>query len=170
MRKKIAENEQNEISTVDPDSRLMDNKNNGTEVSYNMQIVVDSKHSLIVEFDINNNPADQGNLNSMVGKAQEVFGKEELEVVADKGYYQANDLKECEKNKITTYVTKQVFSNSTGERDFYGDRFEYDNEKDLYVCPAGHQLLSQRLPVPSKIIVSPGSIRIKPPSSNIHNY
>lgn len=41
MQNKLAESEENEISTVDPDSRLMDNKNNGTEVSYNIQIAVD---------------------------------------------------------------------------------------------------------------------------------
>jgi len=118
----------------------MDNKNNGVEVSYNVQTAVDAKHKLIVAFDVTNNPADQGNLNTMAEKAKEVFGKEEIEALADKGYYQAEDLKKCEQNKTTTYVTKQSFSNSTGDRDFYGDRFIYDKEKDLYICPAGKEL------------------------------
>ena len=35
-------------------------------------------------------------------------------------------LKICEKEKITTYVARQTFSNSTGETGFYADKFKYD--------------------------------------------
>lgn len=37
-------------------------------MAYNLQTVVDSKHKLIVDFDITQNTADQGNLNSMSQK------------------------------------------------------------------------------------------------------
>lgn len=153
MQKTLTETADNEISTVDPDARLMDNKNNGVEVSYNVQTAVDAKHKLIVAFDVTNNSADQGNLNNMAEKAKEIFGKEEIEALADKGYYQVEDLKKCEENKTTAYVPKQSFSNSTGDRDFYGDRFIYDKEKDLYICPAGKELrrINHRTDNPKRI-------------------
>ena len=41
---------------------------------------------------------------------------------------------------ITTYIPKQIFSNSTREREFYIDKFKYDKEKNIYICPAGQEL------------------------------
>lgn len=132
-----------EISTVDSDSRLMENKKNGLEMGYNLQVAVDAKNKLIVDFDITQNPSDQGNLNSMSLKAKEVFGKDEkdeLELLADKGFYQAEDLMKCEENNTITYVSKQTYSNSTNDKDFYTDKFKYDKDKDVYICPANQEL------------------------------
>ena len=64
-------------------------QNNGIEVCYNVQtvVVVDGKHSLIVDCEVINNPTDHGQLSSMAKKAQKVFGKKKIKVLADKGYY-----------------------------------------------------------------------------------
>lgn len=143
LSKELEESGKTEISTVDPDSRLMENKKNGLEMGYNLQTAVDAKNKLIVDFDVTQNAADQGNLNSMSQKAKEVFGKDgkdELETLGDKGYYQADDLKKCEENNTITFVSKQTYSNSTNDRDFYTDRFKYDKEKDIYLCPANQEL------------------------------
>lgn len=143
LEEKLNQSGETQISTVDPDSRLMENKKNGLEMGYNVQIAVDSKHKLILDFDVTQNPSDQGNLNSMSQKAKEALGKKEddvLEVLADKGYYQDKDLKKCEENNTVTYVTKQTYSNSTGDKDFYSDKFVYDKKSDTYKCPAGHEL------------------------------
>lgn len=130
----------NEISTTDPDSRLMAVNNNGVDVCYNVQTVVDSKHSLVVDCNVINSPTDHGQLSEMASRAKELFQVDDIKALADKGYYNADDLKICEKEKIITYVSKQVFSNSTGEREFYSDKFEYNKEKNVYVCPAGYEL------------------------------
>lgn len=143
LEKELNESEETQISTVDPDSRLMENKKNGLEMGYNAQIAVDSKEKLVLDFDITQNPTDQGNLNSMSQKSKKVLGKDEkdtLEVLADKGYYQGKDLRKCEENNTITYVSKQSYSNSTGDRDFYTDKFIYDKDRDLYVCPVGNEL------------------------------
>jgi transposase len=85
LQKTLEENEANEISTVDKDARLMDNKNNGLDISYNVQIAADAKHKLIAAYDVINNPTDQGNLNKMAEKAKEVLDVKEIELLADKG-------------------------------------------------------------------------------------
>ncbi|HAJ33925.1 MAG TPA: hypothetical protein DCK79_11350 [Candidatus Atribacteria bacterium] len=45
---------------------------------------------------------------------------------------------------MTIYVTKQVYSNGTGDKDFYPDRFSYDADNDYYLCPARQKLYYYR--------------------------
>jgi len=78
--------------------------NIGVEVSYNVQTAVDEKHKLVVDSQVINNPADQGQLSSMAKQAKEVLGVEEIKVLADKGYYSTKDLIKYERNPIETYV------------------------------------------------------------------
>lgn len=144
-KKELKEEGKTEISTTDQDARLMSNGNKTVDVSYNVQTTVDAKHKLIVDFEVTQNPNDLGELDDMAIRAKEFFEVEELTILADKGYYKAEDLKKCVENGITPYVAKQVYSNGTGDRDFYNDRFTYDKGKDTYVCPAGKELHYYRI-------------------------
>lgn len=137
---KLEESGQNEISTTDPDARLMCNNNNNVDVSYNIQATVDAKHKLIADFKVTQKPNDLGELDNMALRAKKLFEGKGFDALADKGYYKAEDLKKCVENGITPYLTKQKYSNGTGDRDFYGDKFKYDKEKNVYVCPAGKEL------------------------------
>ncbi len=81
----------------------------------------------------------------MAPRAKKMFDVNELEVLADKGYYKADDLKKCLENGITPYVVKQTYPSKTGVREFYPDRFSYDKDKDVYICPAGKMLHRSRV-------------------------
>ena len=129
-----------EVSTTDPDARLMSNNNNTVDVGYNVQTTVDAKHKLVADFKVTTQANDLGELANMALRAQVVLEKKELEVVADKGYYKVDDLKTCVKNHITPYVAKQTYSNGTGDKEFYPDKFHYDAEKNIYRCPRGIEL------------------------------
>lgn len=147
LQKDLENNEDNEISTTDPDARMMDNKKNGLEVNYNVQIAVDEKEKLILATSVTNKPADQGHLNDMTQAAKEMLDmdeKEKFEALADKGYYQGEDLKKCDENGTITYVTKQVYANATGIREYYSDKFKYNPEEDVYICPEGEILYPQK--------------------------
>jgi len=85
--RKLKQSGENEISTTDPDSRLMVN-NNRVEVSYNVQTTVDAKHKLIADFKVTCKPNDLGQLAPMALRAKRLFGNKTFEVLADKGYYQ----------------------------------------------------------------------------------
>lgn len=138
--KELKESGKKEISTTDRDARLMCNNNNNVDVSYNIQTTVDAKHKLIADFKVTQKPNDLGELDNMALRAKKLFGGKEFEALADKGYYKAEDLKRCVKNHITPYVAKQTYSNRTGDQAFYGDKFNYDKEKKVYICPAGKEL------------------------------
>lgn len=88
----LDETGENEISQVDPDARLMGNNRGGVEVAYNVQSAVDSKNHIIVDYDVSQNPADQGQLGNMVKKVKKALKLRRFMVVADKGYYQGEDL------------------------------------------------------------------------------
>jgi transposase len=127
------------LSCSDPDSRLM-RKNGKTIVGYNVQTVVDDKHCLIVSSEVTNKMNDIGLLTPMSTDAKELLNLEQTEVLADKGYYSSNDLKGCEDNNITPYVP-EVKSSPSERKGLFGKRhFIYNSSKDLYTCPAKHEL------------------------------
>jgi transposase len=134
------ENNGSEISLTDADARQMSMNNNGIDICYNVQTVVDGKHSLVVDYDVVNNPADLGQLSQMAKRAQTVFETEEIDVVADKGYYSAKEIKACEEANLKTYVAKPKSSNATGNEEFVINKFQYNAEHDYYLCPAGEIL------------------------------
>ena len=145
MQQQMDETGAAEVSTTDPDARLMAVNNNGIEVSYNVQTAVDQKHKLVVDSEVTNNPADQGQLSTIAKQAKETLGVKEIKVLADKGYYSTNDLVECETNHIETYVPRQKYTGNIANPDFQVDKFQYDQEQDVYLCPGGQVLYPSRV-------------------------
>ena len=132
-----------QISEVDPDARLL-KKDSKVVGGYNCQIAVDDKHSLIVAEDVVQDGGDSGQLEPMMTKASEAMDSEGLIGLADAGYYSGEQLKDCEDKGLDVYVSipkhRPPTVTDTGKR-FIKDDFRYDAKGDLYVCPAGHQLV-----------------------------
>lgn len=141
-KERIESGEATEISTTDPDARLMSVNNNGVEVSYNVQSVVDSTNKLIAGMDITSCAADAGQLGEVMPKVKAELELESITVLADKGYYKTDDFKTCEDNNITTVVAKQNEPKLKDGIAFSKKEFKYDEENDIYVCPAGNVLTS----------------------------
>ena len=138
--------EQKEVSTVDPDSRLMRSGGDARplDVCYNVQTVVDSKHHLIVDFDIIDRADDKGNIENMSQKAMDVLEVETITNLMDKGYYDGEDIINSEKNGVTCLVAKPKSGGSKKQEKFNKDKFVYDSENDCYVCPAQNQMRYMR--------------------------
>ncbi len=145
MQDKMNKSGSREISTTDPDSRLMAVNNNGVDICYNVQTVVDEKHKLVVDCEAINNPTDHRQLSHLSKRAKELFNTEELKVLADKGYYSTKELKECQANGIETYVAKQKRATGKVDPEFSKEHFVYDQEQDIYICPAKQKLFPGRL-------------------------
>ena len=142
-KQKMKDNGQKEVSTTDPDARMMSNNNNNVDINYNIQTAVDKKHKLIIDYKVINKPNDQGQLSVMGRRVKKILGKTYI-LLADKGYYQATDLKKCAEHGLTTYVTQQTFAAKTGDPDFAKNKFRYNPAKDTYTCPAGQELFPGR--------------------------
>ena len=144
MKKTLEDSSVTQISTVDADARLMVSNNNGIDVAYNVQTTVDSEYKLVADFKVTNNANDLGELDNMALRAKKLFNVEKLEVLADKGYYKVEDLKKIAEKGIDAYVPKQTYSNGTGDKDFYSDKFKYDANKNVYICPNNLELFFSR--------------------------
>jgi transposase len=137
--KELKASGQSQISLTDPDSRAMPLTPKG-EVSYNVQTAVDSKHHLIVEQDVTNEGLDNHQLYPMAHRSQELLGQKELQVVTDMGYYNHEQLKQCEEAGITVYVSKPLVSKNTSRGLWGKEKFVYEPQGDFYRCPAGECL------------------------------
>jgi transposase len=129
-----------QVSLTDPDARSMVMHHGSTEVGYNVQTAVDEKHQLIVEHEVTNDPTDHAHLAEMAVRAKETLGVEKLEVVADMGYYDGAEVKQCAESGITTYIPKPITSVNQKRGLFIKQDFSYDAAKDCYRCPAGAEL------------------------------
>ena len=98
----MEENGLSQLSLTDADAKLMKNKN-GFAVAYNLQTAVDSGTHLIDDYQMTNQPTDHGLLESTVHEERERRGGI-VEVVADKGYQQAEDMAKCLENGIIPNV------------------------------------------------------------------
>jgi len=135
---KLEESEETQISTVDPDARLMDNKKGGLDVAYNIQATVDAKNGLVIDQYVINAPTDQGELSNAASRAKKILSTKELIVLADKGYYNGEDLEKCLDMCITPVVARQ---NPPKRKGMYSiDEFVYNPETDSFSCPQNNIL------------------------------
>lgn len=131
-------NGENEVSTVDPDARLMGNNRGGVEMAYNVQSAVDGKNDLILEYDVSMNPSDQDQLGKMVKKVKRRLKVQHFTVLADKGYYNGRDLLRVKRCKVKAIVSRQNPSDPKDQpAKFHTDKFAYDSNTDTYTCPIG---------------------------------
>ena len=91
-----------QISLTDPDSRSMATSGRGSGVvGYNVQVAVDTEHHLIVTHEVTNDGSDRAQLANIACRAKEVLGVDELEAVADRGYYSSEEILTCHQAAIT---------------------------------------------------------------------
>jgi transposase len=131
-----------EVSTVDPDARLMHSNGDARRLDacYNVQTVVDSKHHLIVDFDVADRSDDHGNLQPLMEQTKEALGVQTITCLADTGYYDGQDIAACEEQGVTCLVAKPQPGGAKKTEEFSRERFVYDREKDCYVCPRENRL------------------------------
>jgi transposase len=135
---------ESQISLTDPDSRSMPvGGGEATVVGYNVQLSVDAKHKLIPDHEVTNDVTDFGLLSQIAKGAKEALAVDDIDVVADMGYYDGQQVKECLGDGITPYIPKANTSANRQRGLFTKQDFAYDAEEDCYRCPAG-QALSYR--------------------------
>ena len=131
-----------QLSLTDPDARSMISQAKGTGVvGYNVQTAVDAKHHLVVAHEVTNVGSDRAQLSKMAVAAREAMGKQKLRVMADRGYFNAPQIKACDDAGIEAYVPKSTTSNAKAEGRFDKADFIYIAKDDEYQCPAGQRAI-----------------------------
>ena len=128
-----------QLSLTDPDARSMKSRGTGL-VGYNVQSAVDSKNHLIIAHEVTNIGSDRSQLSPMAKEAKAVLDVEQLDAVADRGYYNGNEIRACEQAGIDAYLPKPKTSPNKARGQFDRSAFEYIEQDDEYRCPAGERL------------------------------
>lgn len=145
LQKILRETNETQISLTDSDSRLMKN-NQSMDVCYNVQATVDSKHNLILDIEATNDTDDHFQLSKMSKRAKEILeldDNEKLEVLADKGYYNQDEIKDCVDNGMIPYIAEpedKVLKIGVPSPAFSVSKFKYNKTKDVYICPCLKEL------------------------------
>ncbi|MES0404389.1 MAG: transposase, partial [Hyphomicrobium sp.] len=135
------QSEDKQISLTDPDARSMATSGKDTGiVGYNVQIAVDTQHHLIVAHEVTNVGTDRRQLSNMAEQARSEMDVEKLEAVADRGYYEGGEIKDCEDAGISVTLPKPQTSGAKAEGRFGKQDFVYVAADDVYRCPAGERL------------------------------
>jgi len=130
-----------QISLTDPDARSMATSGRGSGVvGYNVQVAVETTHHLIITHEVTNVGTDRSQLSPMAKQAKATLGVEKLDAVADRGYFDSEEILACENAGITVTLPKPMTSNSKAEGRFGKQDFRYVAGEDVYICPAGEKL------------------------------
>lgn len=92
-----------QLSITDADAKLMKNKT-GFAVAYNPQMAVDSETHLIRGFQMTNQVTDHGLLEITMEEVKRAEAEKIIEVVADKGYEDTEDIVSCLEKGIIPHV------------------------------------------------------------------
>jgi transposase len=137
----LKETGEKQVSTSDPESRQLIIRGMITEVCYNIQSTVDSKHNLPIDYTVTNTN-DKRAMTNMVEQAIEIVGNNSFEAVFDKGYYTAEEIYKTQELGVTTHVCIPNPSSHAPDRSYDVSEFQYNKQCDTYTCPAGQILKS----------------------------
>ena len=130
-----------QISFTDPDARSMATSGRGSgTVGYNVQTAVDTEHHLIVAHEVTNVGSDRSQLANMARKTKATLQTDKLDVVADRGYFNGEEILKCEQADITVTLPKPQTSGAKAKGRFGKQDFVYRPDEDVYRCPAGETL------------------------------
>jgi transposase len=133
-------------STTDPEAHVMRNGEGGTVPSYNVQLVTDTTHGLVVNVEATTDAIDYRQVDGALKRCEEKLGILPAQLVAD-GDYTNHTSVQATANAGVDFYGSWHDSWKPSERDAHGrcgnfisSAFPYDAARDVYTCPAGNLL------------------------------
>jgi Transposase DDE domain len=116
---RIIESPDQQVSLTDADARSMATSGRGSGVvGYNVQVAVETEHHLIVAHEVTNVGSDRSQLATMAKAAKAVLRADRLDAVADRGYFNSEEILACEQAGITVTLPKPMTSGAKAEGRF----------------------------------------------------
>jgi transposase len=140
----LRESKRDRVSVTDPESRQMKTRW-GVRSSYNLQAAVDSDNQVIVGMDVVQAETDYRQLVPMMEKVEETLGRPADLYVADSGYCDEEALLALESSGKEALLRPQESNREKAERLFRNECFIHEPERDVLICPAGHELCFKRI-------------------------
>src|SRR5262245_49832954 len=141
IEKQVLASPDQQLSLTDPDSRSMATSGRGSGVvGYKVQVAVDTENHLIVTHEVTNVGSDRAQLANTAQAAKAALDVDKLEAVADRGYFNGEEILACEETGITVTLPKPMTSSAKSEGRFGKQDFVYLADENVYRCPAGEKL------------------------------
>ena len=132
------------ISTTDPDAGITRHNKGRPKLRYKVHRAVDGKEEIITATETTAGDVNEGHLlQKLIDQHKENTKNEVDTVVGDSIYGTRKNIIECVKRNIRPHLKDLLKTQKTsGRRDqiFGGEAFNYDKDKDIYICPAGKAL------------------------------
>ena len=130
-------------SITDPDSGLLNRPGKPNAFCYLDHQTTDAKNGIITDVFVT--PANVNDCSPHTERLEhqiDKFGFETESVCADAGYDNAEVYDAMLKRNIKTYIPRRQkpVVNCNYEEDFNPGNFQYDSNKNVYICPAGKEL------------------------------
>ena len=135
----VRQSEDGQISLSDPEAKAVIHHRNIVQVGYNIQTTVDSKNKMVVDV-FAGGVTDRSDLGTASKRAQDLLEVETIDLLADAGYHNGAEIAYCERRGVRTFIPpgNHHYQKAEGYRKI---DFKYDKENDVYICPAGEQMV-----------------------------
>lgn len=146
--KKLEKNKKNKkketrVSKTDPENRIMKNSSGGYEPGYNAQLATDTENKIVIGKEATNDGSDYNSLTPMMNQVKSRIGKNADQVLVDGGYNSYSNIVDMSENNIDliagenskSKITKGQYKRRGIEKEFYAEKFKYNKDKDVMLCP-----------------------------------
>lgn len=141
LSKQLKQSGDTQISTSDTQSRQMITRNNITEVAYNIQTSVDSKHCIPIDYKVTNEN-DSKAMGDMLRRTKTILKKTDFTALYDKGYHTGSEIKTAIEIGIDIMVAIPDVASHAPYIAYDIEHFKYNEVEDYYICPENKVLLT----------------------------
>ena len=133
-------------SSTDPEAHVMRNGEGGTVPSYNVQLLTDTKHGMVVNVEATTDAIDYRQLEPAIERCEKMLGQKPKQIVADGDYTNHASVQAAAACGVDFYGSwqdswKPVERDAQGRSaDFLASAFPYHAGQDRFTCPAGQVL------------------------------
>lgn len=155
-----------QASVSDADAQFMWTSDHGLAPSYNMQLVTDARHKLIVDVEVSKQPSDSYHLLPALDRVRERLGRFPQQAVADGDYTKREAVVGAAERGVDYYGS---WGSAPEDRLPYGIHpayhpaaFRYDARRNELICPEGkrlkHKTLSEQSGLRRHLFVAPREV------------
>lgn len=133
-------------SSSDPEAHVMRNGEGGTVPSYNLQLLTDTQHGIVVNVEATTDAIDYRQMKPALERCATTLGRKPKQIVADGDYTNHASVQVAADYGVDFYGSWQdswraVERDAHGRQaEFLANAFPYDAAQDRFTCPAGQTL------------------------------
>jgi transposase len=141
----------NRVSMTDPEARVMRQADGGSAPSYNVQLVTDAAHGLVIDVDTTQAGSDYQQLKPAMERLERILDLSPGQAVVDGGYISTNNILGMAKRGIdligpdrtgnsTKLNRRKSYQHYGVKPEYEASHFIFDATTETYLCPQGKRL------------------------------